>query len=121
MNICVSGKLKKKKKKKKKKLIFETVLCLKPLITFGIRTIFHMCILNKVSLLPLPLCCIFWVFSHIYFYSILEVRMSQNCMPSPGGVSEQSHRIYVGITKWVLQFFGEVSHRRATFFTMSPL
>ena len=33
----------------------------------------------------------FSVFSHIFFISILEMRLSQNCVSSPGGISEKTH------------------------------
>ena len=33
----------------------------------------------------------FSVFSHIFLQSILEMRLSQNCVSSPGGISEQTH------------------------------
>ena len=31
------------------------------------------------------------VFSHIFLISILEMRLSQNCVSSPGGVPEKTH------------------------------
>ena len=33
----------------------------------------------------------FFLYFHIFLKSILDIRMSQNCVTSLGGVSEQTH------------------------------